>query len=67
MVKIAIALLLASVLIFALYFKREVNFSMRLWGADVRLETKGDPVANPAPPKGESSAEPNASPAASHP
>jgi hypothetical protein len=40
---IAIALVVAAVLVFALYSKRDVNFSMKFLGADMRLETKGEP------------------------
>jgi hypothetical protein len=36
-----IIFLAAAILVYALYRKRDVKFSLRLWGANVLLEARG--------------------------
>ena len=39
-----IILLAAAILVFALHRKRDVNFNMKVWGASMSLEAKGQNV-----------------------
>ena len=37
-------LLIAAILVFALCRKRDVTFNLKVWGANLQLEAKGDDV-----------------------